>query len=245
MIAVQYVSHMGSDLDVVNAARVSFDKESQWEVLGYSETYDDYGNVDSRKPIKRLRHDDVKLITYLAKHKHWSPFSHCFLKFRIKAPIFVARQLAKHQVGLAWNEVSRRYVSSDPEFYMPKTWRKKHESAKQGSSDEAVDLNPMYSMEDKNGVVLLPEELVEDCLTTYKSMLQLGVCPEQARMLLPQNAFTEWVWSGSLYAFARIVSLRTHTTAQQETREVAEQIAKHCEVYFPVSWNALKEHGHG
>ncbi len=215
---VELIDYMGSDLSVVNAARVSFDKESEWIL-------DDDGN-DVHLPER-----DDKLIQYLAKHNHWSPFSHAFLSFRIKAPIFVARQLGKHQVGLAWNEVSRRYVDSEPEFYHPGWFRKRAEDVKQGSSEERADLNPL-SQE-------VVGECYAKCLKMYNSLLDDGVCPEQARMVLPQSMMTEWIWSGSLYAFARVCRLRLDEHTQAETREVATDLAKHCETLFPASWKAL------
>ena len=216
---VELIDYMGSDLSVVNAARVSFDKESEWIL-------DDDGN-DVHLPER-----DYKLIQYLAKHNHWSPFSHAFLSFRIKAPIFVARQLGKHQVGLAWNEVSRRYVDSEPEFYQPDTWRKRAENVKQGSSEEAVD---------NDSVPFWAGLVHQQAMYSYNLMLEHGVCPEQARMVLPQSMMTEWIWSGSLYAFARVCKLRLDGHTQAETRVVATHIAKECETLFPASWNALME----
>jgi thymidylate synthase (FAD) len=207
---------MGNDLRVANAARVSFAKESSYEE-------DAFG--------WHLPAADIKLIDYLAKHGHWSPFSHCFLTFRIKAPIFVARQLQKHQVGLAWNEVSRRYVDSEPEFYVPEGWRKRAENVKQGSSDETVD--PNY-----NATVHVKGHNAAQ-LHLYKVLLGRGVCPEQARMVLPQSMMTEWYWSGSLYAFSRVCKQRLDPHAQKETQEVAKGIAFDAAKCFPYSWPAL------
>lgn len=204
-IDVEYLDHMGSDLDVVNAARVSFHKES-----------DEFSEADT------------KLISYLAKHNHWSPFSHCSVKFRVKAPIFVARQLAKHMVGFSWNEVSRRYVDEEPEFYHPEMWRKRSESVKQGSSLEPVDVTDFCL-----------QDLMEATLDTYQGMLDAGVCPEQARMVLPQNTMTEWIWTGTLYAWARMCQLRLDKHTQLETRQVAQFISRHMKALFPASWDAL------
>lgn len=210
---VELIDHMGSDLRVVNAARVSFDKASQMTGL---------------KVDKVLSDKDEKLIHYLAQHGHWSPFSHCFLTFRIKAPLFVARQLQKHQVGLAWNEVSRRYVDSDPEFYVPDGWRKRAENVKQGSSDtEVYHDSSVYNV------------AVRTAVNAYDRLLDDGVCPEQARMVLPQSMYTEWFWSGSLYAFARVCKQRMDSHAQRETQEVAKEISHHIAELFPVSWKAL------
>ena len=195
---VSFIDKMGSDLSVVNAARVSFAKTK--EVL------------DEK---------DEKLIKYLALHGHWSPFAHASLSFRIKAPVFVARQLVKHQVGLSWNEVSRRYVDDKPEFYIPFMWRKRPEkNIKQGSSDEEIEYDIMHLINVAEG--------------TYKDMLEDGIAPEMARMVLPQCTQTEWIWSGSVYAFSRVCNLRNKSNAQVETRVVTQQIAKHMEDHFPI-----------
>ena len=204
---VDLIDHMGTDLTVVNAARVSFDKTSSV-----------------------LDEKDTKLINYLAKHNHWSPFSHCFLQFRVKAPIFIARQLAKHQVGLSWNEVSRRYVDSEPEFYEPDIWRGKPENVKQGSDGEAKS---QYFPN------LYVGDVTQLALTNYNKMITQGVAPEMARMILPQNMYTEWYWSGSLYAFSRVCQLRLDKTSQLEVQEVARQISAYCLTKFPRSWDAL------
>jgi thymidylate synthase (FAD) len=204
---VDLIDSMGTDLTVVNAARVSFDKTSS--------TLDD---------------KDIKLIKYLAKHNHWSPFSHCFVQFRVKAPIFIARQLAKHQVGLSWNEVSRRYVDSPPEFYEPETWRGKPENVKQGSDGEAKS---QYFPN------LYLGDVTELALNNYDKMIVQGVAPEMARMVLPQNMYTEWYWSGSLYAFSRVCQLRLDKTSQAEVQEVAVKLSAHCWSLFPHSWDAL------
>ena len=203
-LIVTLVDSMGSDLSVVNAARVSFSKESN-----------------------KFSDKDEKLINYLAKHNHWSPFGHASLQFRIKAPIFVARQLVKHQVGLVWNEVSRRYVDDEPEFYIPKAWRLKAENKKQGSSDETtpydVSATHMHAR------------------STYTAMLKVGIAPEMARMVLPQSMMTEWYWSGTLYAFARVCNLRCKPDAQKETQMVADKIDVLAKELFPNSWEALRD----
>lgn len=216
-ISVEYIDHMGSDLDVVNAARVSFDKESDWQ------WYEQDGSDEWR-----LSQSDAKLIQYLAKHNHWSPFSHCSVKFRVKAPIFVSRQLAKHMIGFSWNEVSRRYVDNEPEFYLPDVWRKRSESVKQGSSLEPVDVSGLWL-----------EDLVGASLDAYQELLNYGVCPEQARMILPQNTMTEWIWTGTLYAWARMCQLRLDKHTQAETRQVAKAVAREMQTLFPHSWDAL------
>lgn len=208
---VSLLDTMGSDDGVANAARVSFAKDAS----NFTDEQND------------------KLIKYLAKHNHWSPFAHTSLQFRIKAPIFVARQLGKHQVGLVWNEVSRRYVDFEPEFYMPSTLRLKADNVKQGSSDQILDLADWRYME--------AELVVRDSAFLYNQLLNAGVCAEQARMFLPQNMMTEWIWTGSLMAFARVCKLRLDSHTQKETRDVAELIEKEIKEcgLFNVSWEAL------
>ena len=207
---VKLIDHMGSDLTVVNAARVSFGKQKI-----------------------EFEDGDEKLINYLAKHNHWSPFGHCSAQFHIKAPVFVARQLVKHQIGLTWNEISRRYVDSEPEFFEPTVWRGAADNKKQGSSDESIDINP------KDDMVNDYRHAVNRAKWRYEQLLRKGVCPEQARMVLPQSMITEWYWSGTLYAFARVCNLRCKPDAQQETREIANMIDKECGKLFPISWSAL------
>jgi thymidylate synthase (FAD) len=221
---VTLIDSMGSDLSVVNAARVSFHKQSDW----------DFDIEDGLANNLRIKEADAKLINYLAKHGHWTPFGHCFLSFRIKAPIFVARQLVKHQVGLCWNEVSRRYVSDEPEFWFPEVWRGKPVNAKQGSSGTVYD--------DCYGEVMdsLVADLARHSLGWYKTLLEDGVAPEQARMVLPQNMHTEWIWSGSLAAFARVCKLRLDPHAQAETAEIATQISLFIPECMLVSWDALR-----
>jgi len=202
---VYLIDHMGSDLSVVNAARVSFAKI--------------HTEFDEKT--------DTKLINYLAKHNHWSPFGHASMQFHIKAPVFVARQLVKHQIGLTWNEVSRRYVDTEVEFYEPAEWRLAAENKKQGSSDETVK----YSISPAH-------KFAKQC---YENMLDLGIAPEMARMVLPQSMMTEWYWTGSLAAFSRVCNLRNSEDAQAETREVTFKIAD-CigkATDLSVSWEAL------
>ena len=216
-IEVTYVDHMGSDLSVANAARVSFGKRSEMD------TSDVWG------PPK-LKDKDAKLIHYLANHKHISPFGHCFASFHIKAPIFVARQLVKHKF-LRWNEISRRYVDSDPEFYMPDEWRERSADKKQGSEGVVKSSDP----------TLITNDLHYRALSDYQRLLREGVCPEQARMVLPQSMMTEWYWSGSLDAFADMCKLRCAPDTQAETAEVAWEIDCKMVELFPVSWRALRE----
>jgi thymidylate synthase (FAD) len=228
---VDFIDKMGSDLTVANAARVSFDKQSTWD-YDYEEDVDPDNRTVSDQYTLCLKEADKKLINFLARENHWTPFGHCSLQFRIKAPIFVARQLGKHQVGLTWNEVSRRYVDSDPEFYFPEKWRKKNPDKKQGSyEDEFVNLTFAEECQPK-AVVNMAREL-------YHAMIDMGVCAEQARMILPQNMYTEWYWSGTLFAFARVCKLRLKKDTQKETRDIADQINNLAEKHFPVSWKAL------
>lgn len=198
---------MGDDLTVCDAARVSFNKKSE-----------DYTEEQNHK-----------LINYLAKHKHYSPFGHCFASFHIKAPVFVARQLVKHKF-LRWNEISRRYVDDTPEFYVPEVWRGKAKNKKQGSEGEISTYNtkalPLWH---------------DDALKYYKMLLADGVAPEMARMVLPLSTYTEWYWSGSLDAFADMCKLRCKEDTQEETRLIAKQISEQMETKFPVSWKALME----
>ena len=217
-IKVDFLNHMGDDNTVVDCARVSFDKHSGC-----------YTAEQNRR-----------LIAYLGKHGHISPFGHCFASFRVKAPVFVARQLVKHKF-LRWNEISRRYVDSEPEFYVPDVWRGKAEDKKQGSEGE-ITTSCVY---DTCGELTHPSFAAMDvqgaALSTYNSMIEAGVCPEQARMVLPQSLMTEWVWSGSLDAFASMCNLRCKEDTQYESRVVADQIDKRMGELFPLSWEALRE----
>ena len=222
-ITVDLIDSCGTDLTVVNAARVSFDKEAEWGWERYDQ--DDFKRV--------LRPRDKKLIEYLAEHEHWSPFAHTFLQFRITAPIFVARQLGKHQVGLVWNEISRRYVDEDPTFFKPKKFRGKPVNKKQGSSEEEIDINPTTYFVDEY------DRVMNTSKWAYKYILSLGVCPEQARLVLPQAMMTSWYWSGSLFAFSRVYNLRSKEDAQEECRDVVKEIGKHCTYKFPISWKHL------
>ena len=215
-VTVDLVDHMGSDLSVVNAARVSFANTS---------SFSEDGSLSVR---------DCKLINYLAKYNHWSPFGHAFASFRIKASVPVARQLVKHSVGLCWNEISRRYVSFEPEVHQVESWRGRPANVKQGSGGEPAmgqeELSAMY------------DDINRRAVDAYNKMVEGGVAPEQARMILPHSMMTEWIWSGSLAAFARVCKLRCASDTQLESREVANGIAEHMERLFPVSFGALLEH---
>ena len=207
-LKVEFIDKMGTDLSVVNAARVSYAK--------FKDKFED---------------KDEKLIKFLAEHYHWSPFAHASIQFRIKAPVFVARQLVKHQVGLVWNEISRRYVDYTPELYEPKEWRGRPQNSKQGSDGTvSIDSNEQHRL----------DMTMEQCKIIYNSLIGKGIAPEQARMVLPQSMMTEWIWSGTLYAFARVCNLRCAKDTQEETREVADQIHNICKEEFPMSWKHLK-----
>ena len=229
-ITTTYIDHMGSDLSVVNAARVSFGKKSDYKTL--TKCFNTGEVIE-----KALALRDTKLIKYLAKHKHISPFGHAFASFHVKAPIFVARQLVKHKF-LRWNEISRRYVDDEPEFYEPEVWRGRSEDKKQGSSDTTVEFLRMQGF---------GEQSVNDgafkhqmhSLDLYRDMITAGVAPEQARMVLPQSTLTEWYWSGSLDAFADMCRLRCKEDTQYESRVVADQVSTIMQGLYPVSWAAL------
>jgi len=224
MIEVTYVDHMGDDLSVVNAARVSFGKKSDY-----------MPRVHMGEP-KVLQYKDDRLIKYLAKHKHKSPFNHTFTTFHVKAPIFVARQLVKHEY-MPWNEISRRYVDSKPELYEPEVWRGRSADKKQGS-EGVVTLYEDHQMRQ----AYHPTEINVYSLETYNYLLEQGVAPEQARMVLPQSMMTEWYWSGTVFSFAKMCSLRCKDDTQAETRVVADAIDEEMENLYPMSWEALREY---
>ena len=267
-----YIDHMGTDLSVVNAAKVSFGKRSEWEY-----EYDTDEGVSQapaykfspsllNKNRKVLSKKDQSLIAFLARGctsgdwesvvndvkyfgfeagrgidtgelgdllnhirkmpSHWSPFAHTAITLHLKMPIFVARQIMKHTTGIEYNEVSRRYVDSEPEFYVPDVWRKKAEDVKQGSSDE----------DSEYGVIV---DYLDRVKFQYQDMLDWGVAPEQARMVLPQSMYTEVIATGNLYAWANLYIQRTDSHAQKETQDLANQIGEIIKPLYPVSWEAL------
>ena len=216
MIEVTYIDHMGSDLSVVNAARVSFGKKSDWLPRVHN------------GEAKALSAKDCRLIAYLARHNHKSPFNHTFTTFHIKAPVFVARQLVKHEY-MPWNEISRRYVDAEPELYEAPIWRGRSADKKQGSEGEVKsNANILYHN--------------NQSLMVYKQLLDEGVAPEQARMVLPQSMMTEWYWSGTVFSFAKMCGLRCKDDTQAETRVVADAIDEEMENLYPISWEALREY---
>ena len=211
----EYIAHLGDDLMVVNSARVSFLKESEFDIDG---------KVEPR---------DEKLINYLATHGHWTPFSHPQITLRETVPIFVARQRFKHMVGFTYNEVSRRYVDDTPEFFMPEVWRSRPEgSMKQGSGDEH-----------KESGVWVDEyaAFIEHAKGFYEAMIKDGVAPEQARMALPQSMLTSYYVTGSLAAFGRAYKQRIDAHAQVEIQDLAKQWGEIIAPLYPASWKALTQ----
>lgn len=214
---VTYIDHMGNDVNVVNAARVSFDKQ-----------------------VEEFSAKDAKLINYLAEHDHWSPLAHTSISIRIKAPMFLAAQFKKHQVGLVWNEVSRRYVSSEPEFYWPDVWHNKPDNVKQGSAD---DVNKWFDSPTSITNPITPNtyalSYIESLVILYNEMIENGVAPEEARMILPQCTMTQWIWTGSAMAFARVIKQRKESNAQKAANQLAcmiEDVVRPC---YPATFNAL------
>lgn len=218
MISVEYIQHCGDDLMVVDAARVSFAKKSELEC------------IDNVKGDYALKSKDERLIRYLAREDHKSPFNHNFVTMRIKAPIFVARQLQKHEY-MPWNEVSRRYVDTDIELFHPEFWRAKAEDKKQGSG-EPMEL----SLEAEQAY----EESWRASLRAYEALLKDGVSPEMARNALPLSLMTEWIWSGTLFAWAKMCGLRLREDTQYESRLVAEKAEDVLSELFPVAWESLR-----
>lgn len=235
---------MGSDLKTVNMARVSFKKRSNWEetpiqAMKQGVYIDGITDIEKDTYIsgvsKSLSAKDQALINYLAKHKHWAPFAHNVLTVHVKAPIFVARQLFKHKVAFIESEVSRRYIDDEPEFYYPEYFRSKADNKKQGSLDT-------IALGRETGTAMYMLQLQSDVKALYTTLLRRGVCPEQARMVLPLNTYTEWYLTGSLPAFHRMYQLRTSEDAQKETQEIVLQLDNIITPLYPLSWKALKEH---
>ena len=207
---VELLDHMGDDNAICDAARVSFNKEA----------------------VNYTTEQNTKLLKYLAKHDHWSPFAHTSLKFRFRTPMFIARQFQKHVVGFAWNEVSRRYVSSDPSFFVPESWRMRPDNMKQGSVKEG-------EVPVTHDVLIAYMDQMREHTRDYKSMISQGICPEQVRMCMPQSMMTEWIWTGSLMAWARFVKLRADSHAQAECWPYADAVREEMEDYFPQATLAL------
>lgn len=219
---VDYVQHWGDDLIVCNAARVSFDKESEWE----KEVVDVVGGFET---VKKLSDKDKKLINFLAREQHTSCFEHMGATLRLKVPIFIARQIQRHRT-FSYNEISRRYVDNEPEFFWPDKWRKRAENIKQGSSDEEVDFDAAgYA---KSAALV--------ALEVYDRLLEEGAAPEQARMILPQNMYTSFYMSGNLRAWNHFLALRLDAHAQKEVQDVANMVQDILMPLFPVSMEALR-----
>lgn len=223
-IKVDYINHMGDDITVVNSARVSFDKQSSF--------------VDGQILLT-----DAKLIKYLAKHNHFTPFTHPQITLLETVPIFVARQRFKHMVGFTYNEVSRRYVDASPEFYSPDVWRSRPDkSIKQGSGDAPVGLITDGGIQDTPANHY--KEFINSAVSLYENMIGDGIAPEQARMVLPQSMLTSYYVTGSLAAFARLYNQRIDPHAQKEIQDLAKQIGDIIEPLFPESWAALTRAGY-
>lgn len=225
----QYVDHMGDDLSVVNAARVSFDKVSDWEPMCRCES-ENYCNGDCIFSDPQLSEADTRLIKYLARHNHWTPFAHTAITLRMEAPVPIRTQCFKHKQGFVENEESRRYIKSTPTLYYPEYFRTAPENAKQGSGGK----HPHSSLWE--GVY---KDACEDMIKLYEEMIEDGVAPEQARFVLPQGVQVQWVWTGSLAAFARFVGQRKDPHAQREIQELADEVSRIIRPLFPVSWEAL------
>ena len=231
---VDLIDYMGSDLTVVNSARVSFNKEAEWDTDHEAiERFKESGSHYTPDMVQKLSDKDVKLIRYLAKHKHWTPFSHPQITLRVKAPVSIRTQLFKHKVGLTENEVSRRYVKDDPTFYIPHWRTQPIGGAKQGSEDFLADKEKSEFYDEQM------QNLCRYSFDLYRELIDNGIAPEQARFALPQAMFTEWYWTGSLAAFARVCSLRLDEHAQWEVRQYAKAIGEIVQPLFPVSWKYL------
>ena len=241
---VELMAHSGNDLLVVNAARASFGKESEMEIIGWKEWKSLEDGFKEAWPVMGLKEKDKKLLDYLAREKHVLPFRHPQVTLRCKAPIFLARQLGKHQVGMSWSEESRRYITTEPEFYWPDKWRKKADNVKQGSSDEEVE-GPWTTSAFGLAATTAKHEydyMVATAVGCYKNMLSYGVAPELARMVLPQSMFVTWVWTGSLLSFYQLYKLRAEAHAQREAQDFAEMIKVEVSKLYPESWAALERY---
>ena len=234
---VDYVVHSGSDLLVVDAARASFGRQSSWEQTHVTEEVDADSRVVTIVPHYKLRDRDAKLIDFLAREKHLLPFRHPQITLRCKAPMFVARQLGKHQVGFSWSEESRRYIDNEPEFFWPDKWRKRAENVKQGSSsDEVSEEDWAYGL--PNAI----KDHVSRSVYLYNDMLDSEVAPELARMILPQSMYITWVWTGSLLGYVQMIKQRSDSHAQRETQHFAKLVAEVVQPLYPVAYEALMKY---
>ena len=252
-LKVQYIDHMGNDLSVVRAATASFAKDpEEWDevkhprlinYLARGMTQADYDNMveylsggqqsNSINRSPRLdKQQEVAEILEAYRHTptHWSPFAHTAITLRLKAPIAIHAQFMKHTVGFAHNTVSRRYVSDTPELFLPTFRMAPQGNVKQGSGGEHSEnelLQEVY------------QSIAQECLESYESMIKQGVAAEQARLILPQGVMTEWVSTGSLYAWSRLFRLRTDSHAQKEIQDLAHMVGDVIKPLYPVSWTAL------
>lgn len=266
---VTYEDHFGDDLKVANAARVSFSKRSDWlylpdggktlrpadraliAFLARGCSGDDWDNLvwETQDAVFDGEFEDVSNILNHVKRMpcHWAPFAHCGVTLVFKVPLFVARQLGKHQVGFVWSEESRRYIDGEPEFYLPEAWRKKAKNVKQGSSDKVVkQLKHEEGQEDLWGPFDVKWDIhshtelnLHGCLDMYNALIESDVCPEQARMVLPQNTMVNFWLTGSLYGWSRMAIQRLDPHAQKETRDVVQMVSNIIEPLFPISWKEL------
>ena len=231
---VELVDVMGTDLTVCRAARVSFNKQSEWDIDEVAKKrLIDSGSTFNTEELQILSLKDVKLIQYLAKHNHWTPFAHPQITMRVKAPISIRTQLFKHKQGMVENEISRRYVSDEPEIYHPRWRTSPTNGAKQGSED-FLEFGDEY-----NNCNTIYEMVIKEAMFAYNTLLAKGIAPEQARFILPQGTYTEWWWTGSLAAYARVCKLRSDSHAQWEIQQYATAFSTIISPLFPVSWSAL------
>jgi thymidylate synthase (FAD) len=259
MMKVKLIDHMGNDLSPIRAAIVSngntdlskyVDDDLRYtpaatsliNFLARGCTQGEWNTItDELMSYSADDQNEIHSILNYIRHMppHWTPFGHTAITVYVKAPIFVARQLGKHQVGFVWNEVSRRYVDSVPEFYTPEFWRGKAKDKKQGSIGEITTSCVLDSSGEYTHPMFVASDLVQESFEVYNRLIKGGVAPEQARMVLPQSTLTEWFWTGNLYAFAKMFVARTDSHTQKETQDVAHMIGNIIQPLFPISWNAL------
>lgn len=244
-IKLEYVDHMGSDLSVVNAARVSFKKVSKQfkdsdegliKYLARGFTTAEYDEIISQ--LREGSDQPEELYRKIRNQStHFTPFTHTSITLRETVPIFVARQRFKSTIGFTYNEVSRRYVEDEPDFYKPDNWRKKAANKKQGSLENEF-VTELFGGYNINSTV---DDFYNQAYNLYTGLLVAGVCAEQARMVLPQSMMTTYVVTGNVMSFARLYNLRNKQDAQKEIRDLAYQVCKIVEPLFPISWKYLTE----
>lgn len=235
----EYVDHMGTDLSVVNAARVSFDKVSAWgntEAIAEAERLNQQFMQQVEIPKPELMERDKSLIAFLAKHDHWTPFGHTAITLRMAAPIPIRTQCFKHKIGFVENEESRRYISSLPEVFFP-DWRQSTKDKKQGSGGLVDDRTEEIATE----IYALSTQIAIDA---YEELLAHGICEEQARFALPQGSIVNWIWTGNLMSFANFYNKRAAKDAQGEIQELAKAVGDLIAPLYPVAWAALTNKAH-